>query len=310
MKVVITGATGLIGRRLADTLVSKGHKVFALTRNKRKASQLLASDVSVLRWNDAGDVEWKAAVSGADAVVNLAGENLSSGRWTQKKKEALLASRLGAIRSIGGALEQSSGKKCTLVEASAVGFYGPHGEEQLTEKDPSGSGYLAEIASQCEREAEKLTGSAARVVSIRTGVVLAIEGGILPRLFTPVRFGFGGYPGTGEQWLSWIHLDDEVGAIEFLLERDDLTGPFNLTAPDALTMREFVKLGGQLLHRPIWFPLPATILRLAFGEMADEALLTGQRVLPARLIEAGYTFRYPNARAALSALIPGGAKRG
>lgn len=301
MKVAITGATGLIGRNLTVTLTQAGHEVYALTRNGQNARLRLPTASRIIHWQPDGG-EWENEIADCDAVVNLAGENLSSGRWTEKKKALLLDSRTDAIRSIGRALPRQSGRRTTVIQSSAVGYYGPQDDERLSEEAPSGSGYLAHIARACEREADLLGERAARVVSIRSGIVLSREAGILPRLFTPLRLGFGGFPGHGRQWLSWIHIDDEVGAIRFLLEHTELSGAFNLTAPEPIPVRELVRVGGQLLRRPVWVPLPAFVLRMMFGEMADEALLTGQRVVPSRLQAAGFSFRYATARAALEAL--------
>lgn len=301
MKVAITGATGLIGRHLTDTLIRGGHEICALTRNEQKARHLLPSSVRVIRWlSDSG--KWEDELGEYEAFVNLAGENLSSGRWTERKKALLLESRIAAIRSIGRTLALRSGKHTTIIQASAVGYYGLREDEPLSEEAPSGDGYLAHIARECEREADLLEGPTTRVVTIRSGIVFAREAGILPRLFTPLRLGFGGFPGDGSQWLSWIHIDDEVEAIRFLLEDEKLAGVFNLTAPEPMPMEEVVRLGGRVLHRPVWVPLPALLLRLLFGEMADEALLAGQRVVPTRLQEAGFPFRYAAARPALEAL--------
>ena len=300
MKVVITGATGFIGRHLSVRLIDEGHTVVGLSRNPEKASTRLSPRATLTAWPS--DSDRTSPIEDCDAIVNLAGENLSAGRWTPRRRQALLQSRLDAIHSIAGALEGRK-RPVTLVQASAVGYYGPRGSEGLREQDTSGSGYLAHIAKSCEQEAEKLSAPNVRVVSIRTGIVLGREAGIMPLLMKPLRLGAGGYPGSGNQALSWIHIHDEVEAIIHLLNHPELEGAFNLTAPEPVTMREFVRLSGSILHRPVWVPLPPFLLRVAFGEMADEALLTGQRVLPARLEESGFRFEYPTARKALENLL-------
>jgi uncharacterized protein (TIGR01777 family) len=303
MKVAVTGATGFIGRHLTESLIERGDEVLALTRNPQRAAKVLPPQALTVPWRP-GDPEGPVIDLGdCDAVVNLAGENLSAGRWTRRRREALLQSRLDGIRSIAEALHGLSGKPVTLIQASAVGFYGPRGDETLSEASVAGNGYLSEIAERCENHASLLAGAAVRVVSIRTGIVLGREAGLLPLLFTPLRLGFGGFPGHGDQWISWIHVEDEVRAISHLLGHGDLNGPFNLCAPEPLPMRDFVRLGGKLLHRPVWFPLPASLLRIIFGEMADEALLTGQRVLPSKLMEAGFVFSYPTAESAMRNLL-------
>lgn len=303
MKVAITGATGFIGRHLVESLLGEGHSVLALTRSYKNAAAHLPTEAVALQWAGPEEEQWVHEVARCDAIVNLAGENLSSGRWTKSKRRALLESRLEAISTLRKPIEQHTGGRLTLIEASAVGYYGPRDDDELSEDAAAGSGYLAEIASQCEREAAKLASDRTRVVLIRTGIVLGREAGLLPRLFSPLRLGFGGYPGNGRQWLSWIHIDDEVGAIKFLLENQGLEGAYNLTAPMPLRMGEFLRTGGKLLHRPVWFPLPAWGLRVVFGEMADEALLAGQRVVPKRLRDAGYAFAYPDAESALTSLL-------
>lgn len=300
MKVVITGATGFIGRHLTERLIDEGHTVVGLSRNPEKASVRISPRATLVGWPT--DSNSTSPIEDCDAIVNLAGENLSAGRWTPSRRQALLQSRLDAIRAISGALAGRE-RPVTLIQASAVGFYGPRGSEALREEDASGSGYLAHIAKSCEHEAQLLSGPNLRVVTIRTGIVLGSEAGILPLLMRPLRLGAGGYPGSGGQGFSWIHIHDEVGAILHLLHHPELEGAFNLTAPEPVTMREFVQLAGSILHRPVWVPLPPILLRAVFGEMADEALLAGQRVLPARLQESGFRFEYPTARKALENLL-------
>lgn len=303
MKIVITGATGFIGRHLSDALVKRGDRVIALTRNPERATKLLPPPVSLLRWNTDEPETLSRELSDCNAVVNLAGENLSAGRWTEQRRKALLQSRLDAIHAIGSSLPARITKPLAIIQGSAVGFYGPRGEEALVEDETVGTGYLAEIAATCERTAIALARPGIRVVSIRTGIVLGRTGGFLPLLLLPIRLWVGGFPGTGAQWLSWIHIEDEVRAIIHLIDHTDMEGVFNLTAPEPLPMRNFVKEAGGVLHRPVWFPLPAPLLRIVFGEMADEALLTGQRAIPSRLREAGFVFNFKTAASALRNLL-------
>jgi len=310
MKVVVTGATGLIGRALVAFLLSDGREVIALSRNEKAARALLDPDgsrrlLSIAAWDARSPAGLTPALAGSDAVVNLLGENLTGGRWTAAKKRLLLESRLEAIAAFVEALRtmKPSARPAVFVQASAVGYYGRRGDEPLAESAESGAGLLAEIARQCEQRASQIASLGVRLVAARSGVVLAREGGALPRLALPSRLGVGGYPGSGAQGVSWIHLADEISALSFLLDRADLAGPFNLTAPGAVTMKELTRAIGLTLHRPLLVPIPSFVMRLAFGEMADEALLSGQRVGPERLLAAGFSFRYPEVSAALRNLL-------
>lgn len=303
MKIAVTGATGFIGRHLCEALVRRGDHVVALTRDPEHALKLLHPPINLQRWNIDTPEALTQVFGDCNAVVNLAGENLSAGRWTKRRRHALLQSRLDAIHAIGASLPARTATPLTIVQGSAVGFYGPRGDSILMEHEAAGTGYLAEIAAACEHTATALARAGVRVVSIRTGIVLGTTGGILPLLLLPMRFWVGGFPGTGTQWFSWIHIEDEVRAIIHLIDHPELAGAFNLTAPEPLPIRSLVQEAGAILHRPVWFPLPAPLLRIVFGEMADEALLSGQRVLPSRLEEGGFVFNFKTAETALRNLL-------
>jgi uncharacterized protein len=302
--VAVTGATGLIGRALCPALLRAGHRVAALSRNPDRAARLLPPAVVITQWNAAPPYRIPESLAECDALVNLAGENLTAGgRWTQESRRLLLESRTRAIEAVASAMSTGTTQIRTIVQASAVGYYGPSGDAELDESAPAGAAFLSQIAAACERGALGLSSPAVRVTTVRTGIVLSRDGGALPRLTGPLRLGFGGVPGRGTQWVSWIHIDDEVRAILFALEHEKLRGAINLVAPNAVRMRDLINAAGRVLHRPVWVPVPAFALRAAFGEMADEALLTGQHVVPRVLVENGFVFSFPNLEPALAEVL-------
>ena len=301
-RVVITGASGFIGRALCEDLC-KDYKVIALSRDIRRAAQSIGEFAEILEWDGRTTGTWISRADGAFAIINLAGENLASGRWNQSKKAGILHSRLEATRAVISAIKQVEKKPSVIIQASAIGYYGSCGNQQLNEKSPPGKGFLAEVCQKVELCTEQIEGLNVRYIIIRSSVVLGREGGALPRLVKPFQFFVGGYPGNGRQWFSWISLDDEVAVIRFLMENKKQQGVFNLTAPEPVTMKKFCRILARSLRRPSWFPVPGFILRPALGEMADEMLLSGQRVLPERLIDAGFQFKYPEADKALSEIL-------
>jgi uncharacterized protein (TIGR01777 family) len=240
---------------------------------------------------------------GAKAIVNLAGENTGSRRWTQKTKQAILQSRLDAGRAVSEAVDMVKVKPQVVVQASGVGYYGPCGNELVDESSQCGTDFLSDVARQWEASTRSVETLGARHVVIRTGGVLERDGGMLPRILLPFSL-FVGPIGSNSVWLSWIHRDDEVAAIRFLIENRNLKGAFNLTAPEPLAMRSFYRLLGQRIGRPSWLPVPNFALRLLFGEMAQALLLSGQRVLPKRLQDVGFQFKHPTADMALKAMFP------
>ena len=303
MQVIITGATGFIGRALCKHMVEHGYEVIALTRSLSKAQALLGKQVKSVKWDGQSAQGWASLADGAGAIVNLAGGNIGSRRWTQARKRSILQSRLNAGRAVVEAVELSTLKPKVVVQASGVGYYGSHGNEVLDELSPCEEDFLSEVARQWEDSTKPVKAMGVRRVVIRTGGVLEKDGGMLPRLLLPFRFFVGGPLGSGRVWFSWIHRDDEVAAIRFLIEKEDAQGIFNLTAPEPLIMRDFYHLLGHTMRRPSWLPMPEFILRLLLGEMAEALLLSGQRVLPKRLQEAGFEFKYPTAGAALRAIL-------
>ncbi len=297
MKVIITGGTGLIGRALATELVAAGYEVIVLSRAPQRA-QGLPPEVRVERWDGRTAQGWGPLADGADAIVNLAGENLAGGRWTAERKRRIRQSRLDAGQAVVEAVRAAERKPAVVVQASGIGYYGPHGNEEVTEDFPPGEDFLGRLAVEWEASTVPVEALGVRRVVVRTGVVLSREGGALPRLALPFRFFLGGPLGGGRQWVPWIHIADEVRAICFLLEKEDARGPYNLAAPRPVTNRELARALGRALRRPAWLPVPAPALKLLLGEMSA-VLLTGQRATPKRLLEEGFVFQFPELETAL-----------
>jgi len=297
MRVVITGATGLIGKALCERLGGE-YEIIALTRNTEKARRILGPDIKAVEWDGFSYGPWAQFIEGAYAIINLAGENVASGRWTRAKMGQIFQSRIDATKAIAEAITVAGQKPGVLIQASAIGFYGCR-EEPVDETAGKGEGFLADV---CEKW-EQAGAAEIRVVFIRTGLVLSRDGGVLLKMITPFKFFLGGYHGTRKQCVSWITIDDEVAAIKFLLESPRLSGAFNLATPNPVTMKEFARTIGQVLKRPCWLSIPALVLRLAAGKMADEMLLSGQRAIPNRLLKAGFKFAHPDINEALEYLI-------
>lgn len=300
-RILISGGSGLIGNALASELAVDGNEIIILSRHPEKMAGLPAG-VRAEKWDARTAEGWHPLADGADAIVNLAGESIGSGRWTNGRKRALARSRIDAGRAIVQAIELSSSKPRVMIQASAVGYYGASGDISLTEESPPGHDFLAQLASEWEASTEPVERLGVRRAIIRTGVVLSKIGGALPRMVMPFRFFAGGPLGNGCQWFPWIHITDEVRAIRFLIENENANGPFNLTAPCPLTNAEFSRLLGQRLGRPSLVPVPGFALRLLFGEMST-ILLEGQRVIPKRLQQMGFIFGFAEAAQALQNLF-------
>jgi uncharacterized protein (TIGR01777 family) len=297
MKIAISAASGLIGSALAADLASSGHEVIRLVRSAPRSAD-------ELRWDPlaaAGGLD-PAALSGVDAVVHLSGAPVADKRWTDARKAELRSSRITSTRALVTAMATADPAPAVLICGSAVGYYGETGDKIVDESSPSGTGFLASLVRDWESAADGAERSGTRVVNIRSGLVLAASGGLLGRLMPPFRFGLGARIGAGTQYMSWISLTDEVRAIEFLLEADDLEGPVNLTAPEPVTNADFTRALAQALHRPALLRLPGAVLNGALGEVASE-LLGSARVVPTRLLEAGFTFRTPDIRTALASVV-------
>lgn len=301
MHVVVSGGSGLIGRRLVAGLAGDGHRVTVLSRAPERVDALPAG-AAVAGWDARSVNQLTAVLEGVDAVVHLAGENIAGGRWTEERKRRIHQSRVvstGAMAAAIGSLESPPG---VLLQASAVGYYGDTGDRVVTEETPPADDFLGRVCREWEEASAAVEARGVRRVLLRTGIVLSTGGGALPRMLLPFRLFAGGPLGSGRQYFPWIHIGDQVGAIRFLLDSEDAAGPFNLTAPEPLTNREFSRVLGRVLRRPSLLPAPAFALKLALGEMA-QLLLEGQRAVPRRLEQVGYAFRFPTAEAALRDLL-------
>ena len=291
MHVAISGASGLVGGALAESLIAGGHTVRRLVRGDARGDDV--------RWDpEAGAID-AAKLEGVDTFVHLAGEGIASGRWNAEKKRRIRESRVQGTGLVARTLAALSRRPSVLVCASAVGFYGPRGDEELDESAPPGTSFLSEVCRAWESAADPARAAGIRVVHTRFGVVLSDKGGALAKMLTPFRMGAGGRIGSGRQWMSWISIDDVVGAINHALATASAAGPVNVVAPNPVTNAEFTKTLGRVLSRPTVFPMPAFAARVAFGEMAEELLLSGQRVVPRRLLESGYRFRHEDLETAL-----------
>jgi uncharacterized protein (TIGR01777 family) len=301
MRTIITGGTGLIGRALSASLVADGHEVIVLSRNPQRATGL-PDGVQVQGWDARTDEGWGQLVNGAQAIVNLAGASIAGGRWTAKRKRLIRESRLNAGQAVLQTIRTAADKPQVLIQSSGIGYYGPRGAEEITEEAPAGDDFLGRFAAEWESVTAPVEELGVRRAVIRTSAVLSTRGGALPLWLLQFKLFVGGPLGNGRQWLPWIHIADEVRAIRFLMEHPQACGPFNLSAPQPLTNKDFGRALGQVLRRPAVMPAPAFALRLVLGEMAD-VLLMGQRAIPRRLLDLGFSFQFPEVKAALQDLL-------
>ncbi len=296
MQIIITGGSGLIGRALACSLANDGHEVIVLSRNPR-AVKNLPKGARAEKWDGKTVQGWGQFANGADAIVNLAGATISE-RWSEAHKQEIRESRVNAGRAIVEAVKAAEKKPRVVIQSSAVGCYGPRGDEEITEEANAGNDFLAGICKDWEASTSELDGMGIRRVIIRTGVVLDKNGGALPRMVMPVKLFVGGPLGSGQQYFPWIHLQDEVTAIRWLIDNAQARGVYNLSAPKPVTNKEFTRALGKVLGRPTFMPVPAFAMRAMFGEMST-LLLDGQREIPARLLKEGFKFKFTDAEAAL-----------
>jgi uncharacterized protein (TIGR01777 family) len=297
MKIIISGASGLVGVALTNALRAEGHDVFHLVRPGRA---LAANEI---RWDPSSAQLEVAALESADAVVHLSGASVADARWTPARKQVLRDSRIDTTRVLVDSLAQLRQKPPVFVSASAVGYYGNRGDEILTESSEPGGDFLSLLARDWEAEAIRASQTGIRTVLLRFGVILSPKGGALPQMIRPFRLGAGGKIGSGHQWMSWIALEDAIGIVQFSIANAQLSGPVNTVAPEPVRNAEFARITGKILHRPAIFPAPAFALRLALGEMADALLLASQRAIPKQLLEMNYAFRYSDIHMALRAML-------
>ncbi len=303
-RVVISGATGFIGRALCRALHGE-YELVGLSRDATRAAGAIGEYAKVIEWDGRTAGIWASRVEGAYAVIHLAGESVGQGRWTQAKIDSITKSRTNGASAIVDAVVAARNKPSVLIQGSAVGYYGSRGDEVLMEDSLPGGTVLADVCERVESIGVTVTRAGVRYVAIRTGMVLGLEGGALPRFLTPFRLFLGGRIGSGRQWLSWIDLEDEIRAIRLLLENPHLAGAFNLTSPNPATMKQFVRVLGGVVRTPAWTVVPGFVARIALGRMADEVLLASQRTIPKRLIEAGFEFRHPELEGALQRIVQG-----
>jgi uncharacterized protein (TIGR01777 family) len=301
MKVLITGASGLVGTAVADALRKDGHAVGKFVRPGGTAPD---GDV---RWDPANGTVDLAAMEGADAIICLSGASVGEGRWTAERKKVLRTSRVDLTRALVESLGRLKRKPRVFVAASAIGYYGNRGDEILTESSAGGNDFIAQLARDWEAESMRAEAAGIRTVILRFAVILSPKGGALARMVLPFKLGAGGRLGSGKQWMSWVALEDAVEIIRVAIADQRMQGPVNVAAPGPVQNSEFTRVLAKVLHRPAIFPAPAFALRIALGEMADELLLTSQRVIPEKLRGAGYRFRYENLEIALREMF--GAKR-
>jgi uncharacterized protein (TIGR01777 family) len=303
MRVIIPGGSGLIGRALVAELATAGYEVVVLSRRPQEVQgTALPAGVQVAAWDGRSAEGWVTLADGARAIVNLAGSNIAAGRWTPERKQAILQSRLSASYAVAQAVQRATHKPQVVIQASATGYYGPRGDEIVTEESAAGDDFLARVCVEWERSSAAVAEMDVRHVVIRIGMVLSQEGGAFPRIVTPFRFFLGGPLGNGRQWFPWIHIADVASAIRYLIESDEASGAFNVVAPTPVTAREFAQTLGRVMGRPAAMPVPAFMLQLLVGEMAT-ILLGGQRAIPQRLLALGFRFRYPQLEDALRALL-------
>ncbi len=292
MRILITGASGLVGTALQKSFAEKGYEMLLATRGEPKTE-------NQLQWSVEEGFADAEKLEGIDAVVHLAGESVNGLRWTNEKKKAIRDSRVHGTRNVVEAISKLKHKPKVFVAASAIGFYGERGDEELTESSNVGSGFLAEVSREWEAESRRAEDAGIRTVLLRTGIVLSKDGGALGTMLLPFKLGVGGVIGSGKQWMSWISLDDHIAVINYVIENDAIRGAVNAVSPHPVTNEEFTKAMGDVLYRPTFIPLPEFAVSMLLGEMGDALLLASTKVLPKRLEDAGFEFNYPDLKVAL-----------
>ncbi len=300
MKILVSGATGLIGRALCQSLKRGGHTVIAASRAPERVRGLAADEI--IKWDVMTSPPPPDSLEGTEAVIHLAGEPVAEKGWSVQQKQRIRDSRVVSTRNLIAGLRASQNRPQIFVCASAVGFYGERGDEKLDEQAAAGKGFLSEVCQDWEKEADAAEGLGIRLVKVRIGVVLSAEGGALKKMLLPFRLGIGGPLASGRQWFPWVHLDDIVGIFQHAIANPSVKGAFNGVAPEPVTNADFTKQLAQVLHRPAFVPTPEFALRLLFGERAD-VLLMSNRVIPQKALESGYPFHFPTLTPALEDLL-------
>ncbi len=300
MKIVLAGCTGFIGGSLTESLASDGHEIISLTRDPGKYDGF--KNVTYIKWDARAAGDWTKHINGADAVVNLAGEPLAEKRWTRYQKEWILNSRVESTKAIVQAIAATGSKPATLINASAVGYYGNVKTGEVDESHERGEGFLADVCLQWENEASKVVEFGTRLVILRTGVVLEKDGGALKSMLSAFNSYAGGTPGSGKQWVPWIHREDVISAIKYTLANASLEGAINLSSPNPVTMKELATTIGRVIKKPMWAQVPSLVVKAALGEMAD-MLLTGQKAIPRKLTRVGFEFKFPQLAGALKDIL-------
>jgi uncharacterized protein len=304
LKIAISGGTGFIGKALIEQLAENNHQIVLLTRNPENVDDTLKNKISIIHWDGKSANSWVNSIEGADAIINLAGEPITIKRWNDATKHLILNSRLDSTKAIVRALATISKKPQVLLNASAAGYYGDIPRGDADESQKRGNSFLAETCERWENQARLAESSGVRVAMLRYGIVLEKDGGALAKMMLPFKIFAGGPPGSGKQWVSWIHREDAIRAIVFALENPNISGPINVASPEPVSMRDFCSTLAKALGRHSWAPVPDFVLKTMLGEMS-EMLLTGQRAIPKKLQESGFKFKYPDLRQALGMIFNG-----
>ncbi len=302
MKIVMAGGTGFIGGNVMRQFAAAQHSVVLLSRNPSVVDTSQWPNVQVVKWDGRTPGAWYSEIEGADAIINLAGESIGGKRWTSKQKQKILESRVNATRALIESINRAKKKPPVLINGSAVGYYGHVESEDVTESHARGNGFLAEVCEAWERVALAARQYGTRVVLLRTAVVIGEGSVALEKLSLPFKLYVGGPVGSGKQWFPWIHVNDVVRVIQFAIESESISGPLNLAAPEPVTMKQFCQVLGKAMRRPSWAPVPGFVLKIALGEMSS-MILTGQKVVPSKLLQHGYSFIFPKLDDALAGIF-------
>ena len=301
-KIIVTGATGLIGRKLCSKLLEQGNEITIFTRNPEAAKKVMRGAKKYVKWNYNNPEEWKDYLNETDSVIHLAGTNIGAKRWNNKFKKELFNSRIESTRQLVNIIKNCENKPKSFITASAVGFYGDRADEVLIEKSNTGKDFLSNLCSEWEKEAEKIEDQNVRRVSLRIGLVLNNEGGVLKKFLPPFKIFLGGPLGNGKQWFPWIHIEDLINILIHTIKTESLQGPVNIASPGIVRMNDFATSLGKVLQRPSFFQVPKFILKIAVGEFAD-AIISGQKVSVDKLLNSGYNFRFTDLEKALKNLL-------